>query len=408
MKLATLAAVFIVLCAGRGEGKRTLLDNDMSSVSYTYSPSPSDSSPSSPSPSSPSDYSPSPSSDSPSSPSPSSPSDYSPSPSSPSPSSPSGPQPKYTPTIAEETPATNPSSSSKRPATSADGCQTALSFLESNPDFSMLLKMVNATPAKAHLHDILSSPDVSITLLAPIDWGVNRTLNANGLSFEELLADPALVLEVLQYHMFPNTVPSDGFQDMYSFNTLLPGPNFQQSVTIGHSGDGHTVVHGAKNDAQLLDTGTSTCLSIVYTTTEMLLPATSVAAAPADSATEAAVALPAEAVDGEVDGSADLLSSNPHVVVGAIAHAPAHAPTKAPAKAPAAAVAHKLSAAASAPVALAPAVAKGPAVAVAKPAVKAPAPKASALPPSGLVTATKAATAAAVVPDGAVAAASLP
>lgn len=276
--------------------------------------------------------------------------------------------------------------------------------MESNPDFSMLLKLVNATPPKAHLHDILSSPDVSITLLAPIDWGVNRTLNANGLSFEELVSDPALVLEVLQYHMFPNTVPSDGFQDMYSFNTLLPGPNFQQSVTIGHSGDGHLVVHGAKNDAQLLDTGTSTCLSIVYTTTEMLLPATSVAQAPADLATEAAVAIPSETVEGAVDGSADILSSNPRVVVGAIAHAPAHAP----AKAPVAAVAHKLSAAASAPVAHGPAVAKGPAAAVAKPAVKAPAPKSSALAPTGLVAATKASTAAAVVPDGAVAAASLP
>ncbi len=45
----------------------------------------------------------------------------------------------------------------------------------------------------------------------------------------------------------------------YSFNTLLPGDNFQDSVTIARNGDDITI-RGAKNDAKLLDTGTSTCL----------------------------------------------------------------------------------------------------------------------------------------------------
>jgi hypothetical protein len=45
----------------------------------------------------------------------------------------------------------------------------------------------------------------------------------------------------------------------YSFNTLLPGDNFQDSVTIARNGEDITI-RGAKNDAKLLDTGTSTCL----------------------------------------------------------------------------------------------------------------------------------------------------
>lgn len=49
--------------------------------------------------------------------------------------------------------AINPSPSPKKATpTSVEGCQTALSFLQSNPDFGMLLQLINATPPKAHLH----------------------------------------------------------------------------------------------------------------------------------------------------------------------------------------------------------------------------------------------------------------
>lgn len=95
--------------------------------------------------------------------------------------------------------------------------------------------------------------------------------------------------------------------------------------------------------------------SIVYTTTEMLLPKASVAA----DETEAAVEAP-EAATTATDGSAETEAGDGSVVLtptapGHTARAPAHAP----AHAPAVAVAHRLNAGASAPaVAHAPAVAK--------------------------------------------------
>lgn len=58
--------------------------------------------------------------------------------------------------------ATSSPSPKKAGLTNADGCQTPMSFLESNDDFSMFLQMVNATSPKAHLKG--ACPPAPLTL----------------------------------------------------------------------------------------------------------------------------------------------------------------------------------------------------------------------------------------------------
>ena len=47
--------------------------------------------------------------------------------------------------------------------------------------------MIDATPAAARLADILDSPDVALTLLAPTDEALTGSLEKQGLSFSDLV-----------------------------------------------------------------------------------------------------------------------------------------------------------------------------------------------------------------------------
>ena len=160
----------------------------------------------------------------------------------------------------------------------AGGCQTPLAFLQNSGDFKKLVQMVDATPAAAKLADILDSPDVAITVLAPTDAAITDSLSRQGLDFADLVANPALTLMVLQYHLLPNPIPSDQFLNGYSFNTLLPGDNFQDAIGVASGGSGgKTKLKGPHNAATLTDSGNPSCLSTVYTIDGLLLPKRAIA-----------------------------------------------------------------------------------------------------------------------------------
>jgi len=156
----------------------------------------------------------------------------------------------------------------------AGGCQTPLAFLQGSGSYKKLVQMVDATPPAAKLADILDSPDVAITVLAPTDDAITDSLAAQGLDFADLVANPALTLMVLQYHLLPNPIPSDQFLNGYSFNTLLPGDNFQDSIGVSSAGGsgGKIKLKGPHNAATLADSGNPSCLSTVYTMDGLLLP----------------------------------------------------------------------------------------------------------------------------------------
>ena len=90
---------------------------------------------------------------------------------------------------------------------SAAGCVTPLAFFQNDARFKKLQQLIEATPPAARLSDILDSPDVAITVLAPTDDAVTDSLGKQGLSFSDLVANPTLSLMVLQFHLLPNPIP---------------------------------------------------------------------------------------------------------------------------------------------------------------------------------------------------------
>lgn len=90
---------------------------------------------------------------------------------------------------------------------SAAGCVTPLAFIQNDARFKKLTQLIDATPPAARLADILDSPDVAITMLAPTDDAIADSLGKQGLSFSDLVANPTLSLMVLQFHLLPNPIP---------------------------------------------------------------------------------------------------------------------------------------------------------------------------------------------------------
>ena len=70
---------------------------------------------------------------------------------------------------------------------SAAGCSTPLQWLQNSGNYKKFLQLIDATPAAARLADILDSPDVALTLLAPTDEALTGSLEKQGLSFSDLV-----------------------------------------------------------------------------------------------------------------------------------------------------------------------------------------------------------------------------
>lgn len=84
---------------------------------------------------------------------------------------------------------------------SAYGCYTPLNILEASGQHSTLLALLDST----NLTAILDSPDRTVTLLAPTDAGIAKTLQGLGGTLNGLERSSA-VYPILQYHILPSPV----------------------------------------------------------------------------------------------------------------------------------------------------------------------------------------------------------
>jgi hypothetical protein len=115
------------------------------------------------------------------------------------------------------------------------------------------------------------------------------------------------------------------FINGYSFNTLLPGDNYQDAIGVAKGGD-KVKLRGPHNAATLLDTGNPACISTVYAIDGMLLPKRAIAGGAGEKKT--AKAAPADAA-APGDAPADAPAGR-KVAAGADSDAAAPAKTAAP------------------------------------------------------------------------------
>lgn len=83
--------------------------------------------------------------------------------------------------------------------------QTILEIAAGNPDFSLLVAAVDA----AGLEDLFNyCGDQPVTVLAPTNAAFTAALTALDLTLEELVANTALLRNILLYHVVPGSAPA--------------------------------------------------------------------------------------------------------------------------------------------------------------------------------------------------------
>lgn len=104
---------------------------------------------------------------------------------------------------------------------------TIIDVAAGNPSFSTLVTAVD----RAGLVDVLSTPG-PFTVFAPTNEAFGRFLNANGLTADELLANPDLA-DILTYHVFSGSIAS-GDVAAGRVNTVAEAPFF---VSVAPNGN---------------------------------------------------------------------------------------------------------------------------------------------------------------------------
>lgn len=102
-------------------------------------------------------------------------------------SSSSSPAPTPASSLSSSAPSPPAAPKSNAGGSSAAGCSTPLQWLQNSGNYKKFLQLIDATPASARLADILDSPDVALTLLAPTDEALSDSLAKQGLSFSDLV-----------------------------------------------------------------------------------------------------------------------------------------------------------------------------------------------------------------------------
>jgi len=147
----------------------------------------------------------------------------------------------------------------------------ALEYLVNAGNYNTLIELVEAASESAAIAQILDSPASLVTLLAPTDSGVQKTLAAAGLTAEGVLAQPELITQILTYHVLPSQLRASDLVDGYSFNTELVINDIPQSVTVAGSGTTATFV-GAKSSAPISGDFVTACSISVIPIDGLLLP----------------------------------------------------------------------------------------------------------------------------------------
>ena len=87
---------------------------------------------------------------------------------------------------------------------------------------------------------------------------------------------------------------------------LLPGDNFQDSVSVAKGGADKIKLKGPHNSATLLDNGSPACISTVYSTDALLLPKRAIAGGASAAEKPAAGAAKAGAAGADMPAGGDV------------------------------------------------------------------------------------------------------
>lgn len=127
------------------------------------------------------------------------------------------------------------------------------------------LTTLNAALQAADLDSTLSSSDSEFTVFAPTDAAFEELLTALGMTSEQLLADQALLTEVLTYHVVPNaTVKAADIPYASSIETV----NGQAFIIS----DANVITDASGNSANITDTDILATNGVVHVIDKVLLP----------------------------------------------------------------------------------------------------------------------------------------
>lgn len=173
---------------------------------------------------------------------------------------------------------------------------TLVQVAQSDPRFSVLVEAVVA----ADLADDLSA-DGNLTVFAPTNDAFASLLQELGVSKAQLLADKALLTQVLQYHVLPGRVVKADVPVGRSITPLAGG-----IFKIDASGDALIVTDGRNRKAGLVSTDVLASNGVIHVLDKVLLPANQTIVQTAASLADFSILVDAVKAAGLVDAlSAD-------------------------------------------------------------------------------------------------------
>lgn len=164
---------------------------------------------------------------------------------------------------------TLPAAVAPAPGTGPLSC--ALEYLANAGTYNTLIELVEAASESAAIAQILDSSESRVTLLAPTDSGIPKTLAAAGLTAEGVLAQPTLITQILTYHVLPSQITPSDLVDGYSFNTQLETDGVAQSVAVTGNGASATFV-GKASSAIIAGPSATACNINIIPLDGLLLP----------------------------------------------------------------------------------------------------------------------------------------
>jgi uncharacterized surface protein with fasciclin (FAS1) repeats len=154
-----------------------------------------------------------------------------------------------------------PASAQDEPGTITDLVVT--STTAETPEFTVLLAAVQA--ADPAIVELLSNPDVNLTVFAPTDTAFAAALEALGVSAEELLGNTELLNDVLMYHVVPGRFDAAAVS---ALDGALLGTTLNETA-LAVSLDGESV---RINDATVVAADVAASNGIVHVIDAVLLP----------------------------------------------------------------------------------------------------------------------------------------
>lgn len=147
------------------------------------------------------------------------------------------------------------------PGTIAD---TVVAAASGDPaEFTVLLAAVQA--ADPAVLELLSNPDAQLTVFAPTDAAFAAAFEAMGVTAEEVLADPATLTSILQYHVVPGVFAA---ADVAALDGSLLGTTLPETALLVTL-DGSTV---RINNAAVLQTDIQASNGVIHVIDGVLLP----------------------------------------------------------------------------------------------------------------------------------------